>query len=289
MVVRCALPPAAATRSAMSAPEGTALSSKLPRALESPVEGQPLLTRWAHHIVFDVEFRSRLLATLKAIEPVLKVEGVIVAGSEVPNLLQPDAQSTLIVSEDVDIAVPVEQHTEVKRSLTAVRGLRPSREEPSVWLPDNHDLIEVNFIGMDSSEARRGQTYVLEDSELPLLVFASLSHLRPGKPISVDGLTIPVPQPASLLLEKLVTDRSGVKGDRDLLVVLGLLLTAKRGDLDELGTLYSKLSAGERYSIRSNLTILSLLEPHHQMPDPSAHRAVVRDLLRRLEQEQSGD
>lgn len=35
-------------------------------------------------------FRDRLLATLRAIRPVLEVPGIMVVGSEVPNLLQPD-------------------------------------------------------------------------------------------------------------------------------------------------------------------------------------------------------
>jgi hypothetical protein len=35
-----------------------------------------------------VTFRDRLLATLRAVEPILEVPGVLVAGSEVPNLLE---------------------------------------------------------------------------------------------------------------------------------------------------------------------------------------------------------
>jgi len=54
-----------------------------------------------------VDFRTSLLQTLRAIQPVLLEEGVLVAGSEVPNLLEPEARSTLVVSRDVDIAVPI--------------------------------------------------------------------------------------------------------------------------------------------------------------------------------------
>ena len=43
-------------------------------------------------------FREQLLATLRAIQPVLRVPGVIVLGSEVPNLLQRDAAATWVVS-----------------------------------------------------------------------------------------------------------------------------------------------------------------------------------------------
>lgn len=69
-------------------------------------------------------FRERLLATLRAVEPILDVRGVLVAGSEVPNLLEVDAAATLVVSQDVDLAVPVEVHDEVKaRQRPAVDAL----------------------------------------------------------------------------------------------------------------------------------------------------------------------
>ena len=118
----------------------------------------------------SLDFRSRLLRTLRAVEPILGVPGVLVVGSEVPNLLEPDARSSLVVSQDVDIAVPVASHAAVKARLSQLHGLYPSREEPSVWLPAGDDMIEVNFIGMDPDSDRSGETYVLEDRELPLLV-----------------------------------------------------------------------------------------------------------------------
>jgi hypothetical protein len=43
--------------------------------------------------------------------------GVLVVGSEVPNLLEPDAAATLVVSQDVDLAIPVERHATVKERL----------------------------------------------------------------------------------------------------------------------------------------------------------------------------
>jgi len=231
----------------------------------------------------SLDFRTRLLRTLRAVEPVLGVQGVLIAGSEVPNLLQPDAESTLVVSQDVDIAVPVQRHAAVKARLTELRGLLRAEAEPSVWLPQSPDLIEVNFIGMDTGNERPGETYVLEDSELPLLVFAHLSLLRPGKALNVEGLEIPVPRPSGLLLEKLLTDRSAEKGDRDLLVALGVLLVSEPRDLEELETQYRGLSAELRYAVRSGLSMLSLLEPRVQMPDPTPHRALVAGLMARLE------
>ncbi len=207
----------------------------------------------------------------------------MVAGSEVPNLLEPDARSTLVVSQDVDIAVPVERHAAVKESLGAVVGLVRSKEEPSVWLPREADLIEVNFIGWDAYSARAGETYVLEDAELPLLVFGHLSLLRPGRTLLIEDLLIPLPRAAGLLLEKLLTDRSGEKGDRDLLVALALLLVSEESDFAEVELLYKGLAPDHRYAVRSGLSTLSLLEPRMHMPDPTRHRLLVADLLARLE------
>jgi hypothetical protein len=97
----------------------------------------------------EMDFRTRLLRTLRAITPVLEQPGVLVAGSEVPNLLEPDARSSLVVSLDVDIAIPIHRHADVKMRLHEVRGLAHSVEEPPVWLPTEEDLFEVNFIGRE--------------------------------------------------------------------------------------------------------------------------------------------
>ena len=73
----------------------------------------------------SLDFRSRLLRTLRAVEPILAVQGVLVVGSEVPNLLEPNARSSLVVSQDVDIAVPVASHADVKARLPQLHGLSP--------------------------------------------------------------------------------------------------------------------------------------------------------------------
>jgi hypothetical protein len=203
-----------------------------------------------------MDFRTRLLGTLRAIAPVLQVPGVMVAGSEVPNLLEPDARSTLVVSQDVDIAVPVDRHAAVKARLVEIVGLTRSAEEPSVWLPKDADLIEVNFIGRDARGERGGETYVLEDSELPLLVFGHLSLLRPGRTLMIEDVPVLLPRPAGLVLEKLLT-------------------------------MYKDLVAELRYTVRSGLSTLSLLEPRLQMPDPTRHRLLVAGLLARLERSES--
>jgi len=66
----------------------------------------------------------RLLSTLKAVQTVLNVPGVMVIGSEVPNLLQPDAASTLVVSQDVAIGAPIRHLDDVKAAPTRRRFFR---------------------------------------------------------------------------------------------------------------------------------------------------------------------
>jgi hypothetical protein len=209
----------------------------------------------------------------------------MVVGSEVPNLLEDGAASTLVVSQDVDIGVPVAVHAEVKRALDRVAALVPAREEPSVWVPRNGrgDLIEVNFLGIDPARVDPTETYELPDERLPLMVFAPLSLLRPGRPIAVGALSIPVPRPAGLALEKLITDRTGEKGERDLLVVAGLLATMRPPDIEELVAEYRGLGSELRHAVRSSLSVLALIDPRPQMPDPRAVRGAIADLLRRLE------
>jgi hypothetical protein len=56
----------------------------------------------------------------------------------------------------------------VKQRLRTIEGLRPSAQEPSVYLPAGTELIEVNFLGLDPAIREADETYVLEDAELPL-------------------------------------------------------------------------------------------------------------------------
>ncbi len=159
--------------------------------------------------------------------------------------------------------------------------MRPSPEEPRVSVPTRPDLIGLKFIGMDTTQ-RPGKTCVFEDSDLPLLVFGRLSLLRPGKPVTAEGLTIPVPRPAGLPLERLITDRSGVKGDRDLLVALALLL-CEPADIDELEASHKRWPPELRHVARSSLAALALLRPMASMPDPTPHRALAAGLVARLD------
>jgi hypothetical protein len=236
-----------------------------------------------------VSFRDRLITTLRGARALFEVEGVLVVGSEVPNLLERGAASTLVVSQDVDIAVPVQSHSEVKARLPRLEGLIPSPEEPSVWIPTNSERIELNFIGFDPSERDLSSVRVLEDDTLPLMVFGPLSFLRRGRDVDLgDHLLVPLPRNAGLLMEKLVTDRSGVKGDRDLLVALGLIVVAQAGDVEEFVSMFRSLSRELQEVVRSNLATLSLLPPIAGMPDPTKERARVAALLAQLRVEHRG-
>jgi hypothetical protein len=216
------------------------------------------------------------------LRPVLEEPGVLVVGSEVPNLLQPDAASTLVISQDVDLAVPVDRLQSFKKSLALVKGLVRSAEEPSVYVPTMPGLIEANFLGLDSRICDASETYVLEDPDLPLMVFGPLGLLRPGPIVKVEELLLPLPRPADLMAEKLLTDRTDEKGARDLLVVAGLLLAATPADLDELVRVAVNLSAESRHTICSGLSVLSLIEARAGMPDPAPVRRMVHDLLSKI-------
>ena len=193
-----------------------------------------------------------------------------------------------MISQNVDLAVPVERHGQMKGRLRELPGFHPSPEEPSVWLPDSPQLLEVNFLGLDPRTRDSSDTYVLEDPELPLLVFGLLSLLRSGEPVHVGTLAVPVPRLSGLLLEKLASERSGEKGDRDLLVALGLLLVSTQDDLNELDQGYRALPADLRHGVRANLATLALLQARDGMPDPGPHRRTVGDLRRRLEEADEG-
>jgi hypothetical protein len=235
-------------------------------------------------ILVPVTFRDRLIGTLRLLRPILDEPGVLVVGSEVPNLLQPDAASTLVVSQDVDLAVPVDRVEAVKQRLREVEGLVPSPEEPSVFRPAAAGLVEANFLGLDPRIREAGETYVLEDPELPLMVFGPLGLLRPGPIVHVEGVRVPLPRPADLVIEKLLSDRTGEKGARDLLVVAGLLAAAGGADVDEIVSIARGLSDESRYAIRSSLTVLSLMDARAGMPDPAPFRDQVRRMLSGIEE-----
>jgi hypothetical protein len=179
----------------------------------------------------------------------------------------------------------VAQHAAVKQQLPSLTAFTPSPDEPSVWVPREGGLLELNFIGMDATQDP-AEAYILDDDRLPLLVFGALSLVSPGLELDLAGTRLRLPRVAGLLLEKLVTDRTGEKGERDLLVALGLLMTATPADLDELVTAYRRLRQELRHVVVSNLTILSLLDARPGMPDPRPRRDDVAALLRLLERDE---
>ncbi len=230
-----------------------------------------------------MRFRDRLLASIRAMQPVLEIPGVMVGGSQVPNLLEPDVAATLVVSQDVDLVIPVSRHAEVQKALEGLRGYTPSSDEPSVWLPDDEQLLEMNFIGLDPSLRESSDTYVLDDERLPLLVFGLLSHLREGRLLLVGDVRVRLPRPAGLLIEKLLTERAGLKGQRDLLVALGLLLVSRRDDVDEVAERFAELSDEQKKTVIGSLAILSLMGSVPDMPDPGPAREEIASLIERLE------
>lgn len=85
-------------------------------------------------------FRDRLVATIRAARPILETDGVLVVGSEVPNLLEPGFAATLVVSQGLDVGIPVARHAkerleELERAYRRLRPeLRPRRAELAALL-----------------------------------------------------------------------------------------------------------------------------------------------------------
>lgn len=227
-------------------------------------------------------FRDRLLRSLDSAQRILDVPGVMVGGSQVPNLLEQDAAATLVVSQDVDLVVPVESHAEVVVALSGIVGYAQSAEEPSVWVPADETRLEINFIGRDAQIHETTSSYVLEDPNLPLLVFGLLGLLRQGDTIRAAGVRVPLPRTAGLLAEKLLTERAGLKGERDLLVASGLLRLCTGADIDEIVDLFGELTPDQQSTLIGSLAMLSLMQPQPGMPDPREGREQVEGLIARL-------
>ena len=80
-------------------------------------------------ILIDVAFRDRLIATIRAARPVLESPGVLVVGSEVPNLLEAGAAATLVVSQDPRSGMP---DPEPRRAEVAALLRRLEQGDPEV-------------------------------------------------------------------------------------------------------------------------------------------------------------
>jgi len=182
------------------------------------------------------------------------------------NLIEPDAASTLIVSQNIDLVIPIAVHSQVRDAL-------PSNDP---------ERLEINFIGRDPDLHENTDSYVLEDPTLPLMVFGLLGFLREGEAIDAGGVRVPLPKPAGLLVERLLTERSGLKGERDLLVALGLLMHCEESDVVEVADLFRQLPGNARAALLANLAVLSLMRPLPAMPDPVRGRGLVEALLARL-------
>jgi hypothetical protein len=80
-----------------------------------------------------------LLATIRAAQLVLEAQGVLVVGSEVPNLLEPGVAATLVVSQDLDIGVFVDRHAAVKQRLAGLREFEPSADASHAYAITRQD------------------------------------------------------------------------------------------------------------------------------------------------------
>ena len=73
-----------------------------------------------------------------------------------------------------------------------------------------------------------------------------------------------------------------LKGERDLLVALGLLMHCGESDVAEVTELFQQLPGDARATLFANLAVLSLMRPLPAMPDPVRGRDLVEALLARL-------
>ncbi len=58
----------------------------------------------------------------------------------------------------------------------------------------------------------------------------------------------------------------------------------RTSDFEELEEQFAELPAELRYAVRSNLTVLSLMQGMDGMPDPKDQRARIAEFLARLEE-----
>lgn len=110
-------------------------------------------------------FRDRLIATIRAARPVLESPGVLVVGPEVPNLLETGAAATLVVSQDLDVGVPVDCHAALRERLGDLRQFEPSGDEPSVRHVVRSNLTILSLLaprsGMPDPQPRRAEVTAL--------------------------------------------------------------------------------------------------------------------------------
>jgi hypothetical protein len=145
-----------------------------------------------------MDFRSRLLATLRRVAPLFEVPGVMVVGSEVPNLLQPGVAATLVVSQDVDIGVPVARHAAVKARLAQAGGGAGVSSSPAVA------LLEARLRAMRARLAVRAWEYRQRDHAKGVWF-----RLRRLLAHSASALSLPEAEARRLLAEGYAADPVG--------------------------------------------------------------------------------
>ncbi|MEW5692344.1 MAG: hypothetical protein AB1765_03500 [Candidatus Hydrogenedentota bacterium] len=205
-----------------------------------------------------ISFRTKLLNTLKILKDILP--HTIIIGSEVPNLIRINKKVDLFVSEDIDVGIPVLKFKIIKSGIKRLlKKYYVSRDEPSILCPKTNELLEINFLGIDKNLDDLDDVYIFRDGLVSFIVFGTLSLIK-GKKVSINGMKVILAEPASLLVEKLLTERSHIKGERDI-IVAGLLLEVIdiKKEMKHILAMINALNKDKRYLIQDNLSTLILI------------------------------
>lgn len=203
------------------------------------------------------EFKKKLLNTLSILK---KIPEIIIIGSEVPNILSLSNDiddSNLFVSQDIDIGIPVKLADNVKFYLTYLEQYyTKSIFEPSVFLPNTEEYLEINFLGIDKRLYNFDEVYIYDNDNLSFMVFGNLSLIESQR-IIVDGNELNIAEPISLIFEKLLSERNYIKIERDLYVVALLLKNVSIDYLkNRISEISKKLDKERKLLILDNLILM---------------------------------
>ncbi|MBE7439598.1 MAG: hypothetical protein HS115_14165 [Spirochaetales bacterium] len=154
--------------------------------------------------------------TLRDLRPV--ADQVIVIGSEVPNLSRIHSGADLFVSQDIDLAVPIENLERTDEQIPMLfEHYRQSSDEPSILLPRDDARLEINFLGVDFRSQDLDDISLHRGRHISFLAFGTLTLIKPVD-LTIEKHRFRVAEHRSLFLEKILTERSSIKGERDLYV-----------------------------------------------------------------------
>ncbi|MEK8022736.1 MAG: hypothetical protein AAB229_02905 [Candidatus Hydrogenedentota bacterium] len=163
----------------------------------------------------------------------------------------------LFVTMDVDTAIR-RGDTDIIRSLSQWKA---SRDEPSILAPrDPETHLEINLLGIREDL----QPDAVLDSGDNYVIFGGLNLIQTER-IIVDDLVLPVATSESFAVEKMVSERTGIKRFRDMQVLV-LALASSR--LNGARSIYEKLSEEWRYNARITLAEAVLLIEQNRIHFP---------------------